>query len=132
MPPAPTAPKAPRAYRAFVRRFPKLAEAWELIAEAGGEGPLEAGTVRLVKLAIAIGAMREGAVHASVRKARAAGIPGEALWQVVALAAGTLGMPSTVAVQGWVEETLARRPGSKGKSGGRAPTSRDRRPKGHR
>jgi hypothetical protein len=29
------------------------------------EGPLDAKTARLVKLAVAVGAMREGAVHAS-------------------------------------------------------------------
>lgn len=123
MSPASTASRAPRAYRAFVRRFPKLAKAWDLIGEAGGEGPLDESTARLVKLGIAIGAMREGAVHSSVRKARAAGLPREALRQIVALAAGTLGLPSTVAVHTWVEETLARLPAPRGKSGRRSSTS---------
>lgn len=98
-------PTPPKAYRRFTARYPKLEEAWELIAEAGREGPLDARTARLVKLGIAMGAMREGSVHSSVRKALAAGISREEIAQVVALAAGTLGMPSTVAVFTWVEET---------------------------
>jgi alkylhydroperoxidase/carboxymuconolactone decarboxylase family protein YurZ len=53
---------------------------------------------------VAIGAMREGSVHASARKALAAGITREEMDQVVALAAGTLGMPSTVAVWSWIRE----------------------------
>jgi len=71
------------------------------MAEGRRQGPLDAKTQRLVKLAVGIGAMREGAVHASVRKARAMGIETEAIEQVVALSAGTLGMPATVAAYTW-------------------------------
>ncbi len=95
-------PKPPKAYEAFVKRYPKLGQAWEAIHEAGNEGPLEEKAVRLVKLGIAIGAMREGAVHSSVRKALAMGITTEEIDQVITLAAGTLGLPSTVAVYTWV------------------------------
>jgi alkylhydroperoxidase/carboxymuconolactone decarboxylase family protein YurZ len=101
-----TPPKPPGTYTAFVKRFPDLGEAWEHIGRAGGQGPLDAETRRLVKLGIAIGAMREGSVHSSVRKATAAGISIEALEQVVALAAGTIGMPSTVAGWTWVHDEL--------------------------
>lgn len=94
----------PKKYRDFVARFPKLAEAWDSIHEAGATGPLDAKTQRLVKLAVAIGALREGAVHASARKAMDMGIPVEELEQVVALAAGTLGMPATVAAFTWVRD----------------------------
>ncbi|MCX8073946.1 MAG: carboxymuconolactone decarboxylase family protein [Candidatus Binatia bacterium] len=97
-------PKPPKAYEEFVRRFPKLGEAWEAIAEAGNDGPLEEQTRRLVKLAVAIGAMREEAVRASVRKARAAGIDMRALEQVIALAAGTIGLPAAVAAFTWLEQ----------------------------
>ena len=103
-----TEPKAPKAYDAFVKRYPKLRQAWEAIHEAGNEGPLEERTARLVKLAIAIGAMREGAVHSSVRKALALGITKKEIDQVVALAAGTLGLPSTVAVYTWVAHQAER------------------------
>jgi alkylhydroperoxidase/carboxymuconolactone decarboxylase family protein YurZ len=89
-----------------VARYPKLSEAWEKISEAGREGPLDGKHLRLIKLAIAVGAMREGAVHSSVRKALAGGIAVEEIEQVVALAASTLGMPSTVAVFTWVRDEI--------------------------
>lgn len=63
-------------------------------------------TQRLVKLGVAIGALRQGAVHSGVRKALALGITREELEQAVALAAGTLGMPSTVAAFCWVQDEL--------------------------
>ena len=63
---------------------------------------------RLIKLGIAIGAMRESAVHSSVRKALALGITQQELDQVVALAAGTLGLPSTVAIYSWIRDVLER------------------------
>ena len=97
-------PKPPKTYRKFVENYPKLGQAWDLIAEAGKEGPLDERTCRLIKLGIAIGAMREGAVHSGVRKAVGMGISSEELEQVVALAAGTLGLPSTVAAFSWVRD----------------------------
>jgi alkylhydroperoxidase/carboxymuconolactone decarboxylase family protein YurZ len=101
-------PKPPKTYEAFVQRYPKIGQAWEAIAEAGKEGPLDEKTVRLVKLALAIGALREGAVHANVRKALSMGITREEIEQVIALAAGTLGLPATVAVFSWIEDRFER------------------------
>ena len=101
-----TQPKPPQLYTEFVARYPDLARAWEAIADAGRKGPLDDKTARLVKLAAAIGAAREGAVHASVRKALAIGIQREEIEQVVALAAGTLGLPSAVAAYGWVRDIV--------------------------
>jgi alkylhydroperoxidase/carboxymuconolactone decarboxylase family protein YurZ len=99
-------PQPPETFQAFVARFPKLGQAWEMLTEAGQEGPLDARTARLVKLAVAVGALREGAVHSSVRKGLASGIaPGE-VEQVIALAASTLGLPATVAVYSWVRDML--------------------------
>lgn len=89
-------------YRKFIERFPKLGDAWSNITEAGEEGPLDERTCRLIKLGVAIGALREGAVHSGVRKALGMGISAQEVEQVVALAAGTLGLPSTVAAYGWV------------------------------
>ena len=97
-----TEPKPPKAYDVFVKRYPKLGQAWDAIHEAGHQCPLEEKTVRLIKLGIAIGAMREGAIHSSVRKALAMGITKTEIEQVIALAAGTLGLPSTVAVYAWI------------------------------
>ncbi len=99
-------PKPPKMYQRFVRRYPKLSQAWDLMAEQGQEGPLDGKTVRLVKLGIAIGAMREGAVHSNVRKGEAIGITTEEMEQVVALAASTLGLPATVAAFSWLQDVV--------------------------
>jgi alkylhydroperoxidase/carboxymuconolactone decarboxylase family protein YurZ len=94
----------PQTHEEFVQHFPKLGQAWELLSVAGAEGPLDAKTARLVKVAIAMGAMREGAVHAGVRKAMDIGVTKNELDQVVALAAGTLGLPATVALFTWIRD----------------------------
>ena len=99
-------PKPPARYNEFVERYPKLGDAWRLISEAGSNGSFDAKTARLIKLGIAIGALREGAVHASVRKGVALGLSQQELEQVVALAAGTLGLPATVAAYSWVKEVV--------------------------
>ena len=98
--------RPPKTYKRFIEQYPKLAQAWDLIAAQGADGPLDERTQRLIKLGIAMGAMRTGAVHSGVRKARAMGICEEEIEQVVALAAGTLGMPSTVANYSWVRDGL--------------------------
>lgn len=95
-------PKPPRTYEEFSATFPRLREAWDLLGDAAKDGPLDDRTARLVKLGVAIGAMREGAVHSSSRKARALGVTTEELNQVVALASSIIGMPSAVAVWTWI------------------------------
>ena len=55
-----------------MKRFPKVGESWRLAQDAGLAGPLDEKAARLVKLGIAIGTLREGAVHSAVRKAVAA------------------------------------------------------------
>lgn len=97
-------PVPPGAYTDFITRYPKLGEAWEAIHEAGAVGPLDERTQRLIKLAVAIGAMKQGPVHASVRKALAQGITIEEMEQVVALSASTLGLPSAVAAHTWIHD----------------------------
>jgi alkylhydroperoxidase/carboxymuconolactone decarboxylase family protein YurZ len=96
--------KPPARHREFVRRFPRLGEAWDLVNEEGAAGPLDAKTQRLLKLAVAIGAMREGAVHSGVRKALDVGATLAEMEQVVALAASTIGLPAAVAAWSWVKE----------------------------
>jgi alkylhydroperoxidase/carboxymuconolactone decarboxylase family protein YurZ len=99
--------RPPAMHQQFVSRFPRLGEAWDLVAAQGAEGPLDEKAQRLVKLAVAIGALREGAVHSAVRKARDAGLTPAEMDQVVALAASTLGFPATVAVWSWVRDQAA-------------------------
>lgn len=100
------APSPPPTYFAFIERYPQLHAAWDKIHEAEKQGPLDDQTIRLVKLGIAIGAMKEGAVHAGVRKALAAGVPREAIEQCVALSASAIGLPSAVAIFSWIREHL--------------------------
>ncbi len=98
--------RLPKTHKAFIGRFPMLGDAWELIGKAGKEGPLDERNVRLIKLAVAMGAMREGAVHSHVRRALAEGISAAEIDQVVALTAGSLGMSSTAAVFTWVGDVI--------------------------
>ena len=56
-------PKPPRTFNEFSETFPTLRKAWDILGDAAKEGPLDDRTARLVKLGVAIGAMREGAVH---------------------------------------------------------------------
>ncbi len=98
--------RPPKAYQDFVTQFPQLGSAWELARDAERQGPLDAKSVRLIKLGVAMGAMRQGSVHSAVRKALAAGATAEEIYQVLALAASTVGFPSTVALFTWVQDVL--------------------------
>ena len=100
-------PKPPDAYTDFVRRFPDLGAAWRQAQDAAAAGPLDAKTQRLVKLAIAIGHQKPGAVHSAARKAIAVGATAAEIDQVIALAAGTVGFPAAVAAFTWVRDVLA-------------------------
>ncbi len=95
----------PAAYQQFVSRFPRLGRAFALASDEAAAGPLDARAQRLVKLAIAVGAQRESAVHSAVRKALDAGVSLAEMEQVVPLAASTIGLPASVAVWGWIRET---------------------------
>jgi len=97
----------PRPYQDFVGEFPKLGEAWDLLREAESSGPLDLKTRRLLKLAIAIGGERRGAVSSGVRKAMKAGASVEEIKQVLGLAASTIGLPSTVAAYCWAQRHLS-------------------------
>ncbi len=101
-------PRAPQAYQDFVVRYPRIAHAWELVSQAGQEGPLDDKTRRLIKLAVAVGAHREGAIRANVRKAHVLGITRAEIEQVIALAAGTIGFPGTVAVFTWINDVWSK------------------------
>jgi len=102
-------PKPPRTFDEFSETFPTVRKAWDLLGDAAKEGPLDDRTARLVRLGVAIGAMREGAVHSSARRALAIGITAEEMNQVVALASSIIGMPSSVAVWTWLRDSAAKK-----------------------
>ena len=96
----------PKKYEDFTNRFPRIAAAWGEMGEASQEGPLDEKVCRLVKLGISVGARARGATHSAVRRALAAGALPEEIYQVVALAGSTVGMPNAVAAFSWIEDEL--------------------------
>ena len=100
----------PIRFQQFGRKYPAVMQAYEALGEATQmAGPLDAKTRALVKLGIATGAWREGAVHSHTRRALAAGCSPDEIRHVVLLATTTLGFPSMMAALTWVEDVLGRK-----------------------
>ncbi len=100
----------PPLYLRIRRRFPDFVEKHEAFAGACHElGPLDQRTRHLVKLGIAIGADRQGAVASHVRQALEAGATPAEIEHAALLAAPTVGFPAAAAALSWVEEVLAAR-----------------------
>ena len=84
---------------------PDIWKAYSALGKATADcGPLTDREKRLVKLALAIGAGSEGAVHSHTRRAMSDGIGKPALHQVAMLAIGPLGLPRAVAAKTWIED----------------------------
>ena len=97
----------PDAYTDFRGAFPAVATALDGLGEAiRGAGPLDARTVRLVKLGLAVGAASPGAVRSNARKALDAGATPEEIRHVAVLAVTTCGFPAAMAGIGWIDEVL--------------------------
>ena len=91
----------------FAREFPATWEAYEALGKAASEaGPLDARTRRLVKLALAIGAGSEGAVHSHTRQGLAEGLDPKEIKQIAVLAITTLGFPAAMASFSWMRDIL--------------------------
>lgn len=100
----------PTRFQQFGKKYPAVMQAYQALGEATSEaGPLDAKTRALVKLGIATGAWREGAVHSHTRRALAAGCSPAEIRHVVLLATTTLGFPSMMAALTWVEDVLGRK-----------------------
>ena len=86
-------------------RYPSVWRAFETLGEAvATTGPLDDRTRRLIKLALAIGAGSEGAVHSHARRGLSDGLTKEQLDHVVLLAIPTLGLPAAVKAMTWVDD----------------------------
>ena len=97
----------PKAHNQFMNEYPAIGAAYEQLASAAHTaGPLDEKCRQLVKLALAIGARHEGAVHAHTRRALEAGLTPEEIQHAVALSVTTLGMPNTIAAYTWVNDIL--------------------------
>lgn len=91
----------------FARAFPDVWGAYEALGKAAAEaGPLDARTRRLVKLALAIGAGSEGAVHSHARQAVEEELKPEEIRQIAAMAITTLGFPAAMAGMSWINDIL--------------------------
>lgn len=89
----------------LAEKHPDVWDAYAALGKATAEaGPLSAREKRLVKLALAIGAGSEGAVHSHTRRAKSEGIEADAVKQVAILAIGPLGLPRAVAAKTWIED----------------------------
>ena len=88
--------------------YPDVWKGYAALGEAAAKaGPLTDRERRLVKLALAIGAGSEGAVHSHTRRGKAEGIEDAALMQVALLSIGPLGLPRAVAAKTWIEDIKA-------------------------
>lgn len=92
----------------LAKDYPKLWEAFAALGKAAAEaGPLDSRTRRLVKLALAIGAQSEGAVHSHVRRGLKEGLDASELKHVALLSVPTLGLPQAAAALTWIEDLTA-------------------------
>ena len=87
------------------RSYPGVWQAYATLGKACSEaGPIEKPTQRLVKLALAVGALSEGAVHSHARRALEEGLTAEELRHVALLAIPTLGFPQGVKALTWIKD----------------------------
>jgi alkylhydroperoxidase/carboxymuconolactone decarboxylase family protein YurZ len=85
--------------------YPELWRAFTALGKASADaGPLDGATLRLVKLALAIGAGLEGAVHSHSRQALQEGIEPAALEHVALLAVPTLGFAASLRALTWIRD----------------------------
>ncbi len=95
----------PAAAGKLAQEYPAVWEAYAALGRATAEtGPLTERERRRVKLALAVGAGSEGAVHSHTRRARSEGIEDQALRQVALLAIGPLGLPRAMAARTWIDD----------------------------
>lgn len=91
----------------FARDWPAVWDRYTELGRAAAQaGDLSARERRLVKLALALGAGSEGAVHSHTRQACDEGLDASELRQVCLLAITTLGFPAAMAGLSWVNDIV--------------------------
>jgi alkylhydroperoxidase/carboxymuconolactone decarboxylase family protein YurZ len=99
----------PSAAGAIARDYPTIWQAYTALGKATAEaGPIDGKTLRLVKLALAVGASLEGAVHSHARRAVAEGVSPEELQHVALLAIPTLGLAHGARAATWISDVVRR------------------------
>lgn len=100
----------PSAAGDIAREHPEIWRAYAALGKAAAEaGPLDGKTLRLVKLALAVGASLEGAVHSHSRRAVGEGVSPEELEHVALLAIPTLGLAHGVRAVTWIRDVSGRK-----------------------
>ncbi len=99
--------KLPDFLERVIVEYPGVWKTYQNLGEAcNNAGPLDEKTTRLVKLALAIGAQSEGAVHSHTRRALKGGITGEELQQVALLAITSVGWSPSMAALSWIQDVI--------------------------
>lgn len=99
--------RLPKAYENFKKTYPDIWQAYDRLGGAVHDsGPLDKKNRELLKLAMAIGARLEGAVHSHTHRSLEAGASAEEIYHLVLLGVTTLGFPHTVAALTWVSDDL--------------------------
>ena len=97
----------PKRFLQFQRDYPKVYEAYKQLGEtAKAAGPLDRKTRELVRLAIAVGARHEGAVHSHTRRALESGLSAEEIRHAVLLSVTSIGFPNMMAAMSWIDDVL--------------------------
>lgn len=97
----------PEVPNALANEHPEVWERYSDLGQACAEaGPIDGETKRLVKLALAVGAGSEGAVHSHVRRGLEEGTDPETLQHVATLSIPTLGFPTAMAARSWIDDEL--------------------------
>jgi alkylhydroperoxidase/carboxymuconolactone decarboxylase family protein YurZ len=100
----PVPAKLPGLYRELMVRYPELAAAHDQMGQAAEAcGPLDAKSLALVKIGMAVGAGLESAVRSHVRRAGEMGIAQEEITQAIFQGMTTLGFPRTMAAWSWAK-----------------------------
>ncbi len=101
--------KIPKFFEEFRAAYPDVAEHYQKLSDACRDaGPIDAVSVELVKLGIAIGSGAEGSAHSHARRALAAGATPRQLEHVALLAITTLGFPKAMTGLAWVRDVTER------------------------
>ncbi len=97
----------PKPYIEFKEKYPDIWQAYDQLGTTvHAAGSLDEKTRGLVKLALALGAGREGAVHTHVRKLVEMGAGADEIRQVALLAIPTLGFSATMMGLTWIDDVL--------------------------
>ena len=97
----------PEFLQKVIERYPEIWEKYgELSQTIGSVQGLDERSQKLVKLGIAIGAARQGAVHSHTRKCKRAGFSNAELSHTALLAITTIGWSGAIAALSWITDEL--------------------------